>query len=119
VTPSRSVVGCDGQASVELVACAGALVVVGLLGFQLLAIGYAAVMADHSAQAAAGAILNDRSPDDAAREAVPGWPKRSLTVRRSRESVSVTLAPPAPLRLLDDRLAVTGEAALPPGLAAR
>ncbi len=119
MTPRRSAAGCDGQASVELVACAGALMVVGLLGFQLLAIGYAAVMADHSAQAAAGALLNDRSPDDAAREAVPGWPKRSLTVRRSRESVSVTLTPPAPLRLLDGRLSVTGEAALAPGLGAK
>jgi hypothetical protein len=105
--------GCDGQASVELVACAGAIVLVGLLGFQLLAIGYAAVMADHSAQAAAGAMLNGRSATDAARAAVPGWPERRLNVRSSSQRVSVTLEPPTPLRFLEDRLAVTGEAALP------
>jgi hypothetical protein len=115
----RPPAGCAGQASVELVACAGALVLVGLIGFQLLAIGYAAVMADHSAQAAAGALLNGRAPAEAARAAVPGWPERSLTVRRSRDHVSVTLEPPSLLRLLDDRLAVTGEAALPPGMGHR
>ena len=118
MTAGRSA-GCDGQASVELVACAGALVLVGLLGLQLLAIGYAAVMADHSAQAAAGAILNDRAPGDAAREAIPGWPERGLAVRRSREKVSVTLTPPSLLRVLNGRLAVTGEAVLPAHLGAR
>jgi hypothetical protein len=113
MTRTRFVTAHEGQASVELVACAGALVIVGLLGFQLLAAGYAAVMADHSAQAAAAALLNGRPVDEAAREAVPGWPERHLVVRRSGDRVSVTLEPPSLLRLVGDRLAVTGEAVLP------
>jgi hypothetical protein len=113
VTRGCSSAACAGQASVELVACAGMLVIVGLLGFQLLAAGYAAVMADHSAQAAATALLNGRPGDEAAREAVPGWPERNLVVRRSGDRVSVTLEPPSPLRLISGHLAVTGEAVVP------
>ena len=111
--------GHTGQASVELVACTAVLVITALVGFQLLAAGYAAVMADHSARAAAAAPLNGMSPVTAAREAVPGWPERRLEVRQSGGHVSVTLEPPSPLRFLSGRLAVTGEAALSPVAAER
>ena len=101
-----------GQASVELLAGAAVLLLVGLLAFQLLAIGYAAVMADHAAEAAALALANGRN----ARAAVPGWPPGAASVRTSGGRVFVTLVPPSPLRVLRDRLAATGEAAvrLPP-----
>jgi hypothetical protein len=99
-----------GQASVELVGVAGALLVASLIGFQLLAAGYAAVMADHAAEAAALALANRRPPAQAAADAVPGWPRAALRVRRDRGSVAVTLLPPSPLRILRGRLAVTGRA---------
>jgi len=99
-----------GQASVELVGVAGILLLASLVGFQLLAAGYAVVMADHAAEAAALAVVNRRPVAQAAADAVPGWPRSALRVRRDRGAVAVTLLPPSPLRILRGRLAVTGEA---------
>jgi hypothetical protein len=108
---------CGGQASVELVGGAVGLMLVGLVAFQLLAAGYAIVMADHAAEAAALALANGNGAADAAQAAVPGWPRAATEVRRRGSRVYVTLVPPSPLRLLRDRLAVTADAAvrLPPG----
>lgn len=102
----------DGQASVELVGGAVGLILMGLIAFQLLAAGYAIVMADHAAEAAALALANGRATSDAARAAVPGWPRDAARVHRRGSRVYVTLVPPSPLRLLRDRLAVTGDAAV-------
>ena len=106
-----------GQASVELVAGALGLMLAGFVAFQLLAAGYAAVMAGHAAEAAALALANGRAPEDAADAAVPGWPRHAERVRREGGRVFVTLVPPSPLGFLRERLAVTSEAAvrLPPG----
>jgi hypothetical protein len=102
----------QGQASVELVAVAGAVLLASLIGFQLLAAGYAVVMADHAAEAAAIALVNRRPTAEAAVDAVPGWPRRALRVRRERGMVAVTLLPPSPLAILRDRLSITGRAAV-------
>jgi hypothetical protein len=102
--------GSQGQASVELAGGLAALLLVAMIGFQLLAVGYGAVMADHAAEAAALAIVNGNDPDQAARAAVPGWPKDALRVRSALNRVEVTLLPPSPLSSLRGRLAVTGEA---------
>lgn len=101
-----------GQASVELVAGAVCVLLAGLVAFQLLVAGYAAVMAGHAAEAAALALANGRTAGDAARAAVPGWPRGAARVRTRGERVYVTLVPPSPLEFLRDRLAVTGEAAV-------
>jgi hypothetical protein len=69
-------------------------------------------MADHAAEAAALALVNRRPVAESAADAVPGWPREALRVRRDRETVSVTLLPPSPLGILRGRLAVTGEAAV-------
>jgi hypothetical protein len=110
--PSWSRRWCDarGQASVEVVGSAGFLLLAGLIGFQLLGFGYAAVMADNAAEAAALAIVNGRDPGAAAREALPAWPAGAVRVRAERGRVTVTLLPPSPLRLLRERLATTAEA---------
>jgi hypothetical protein len=72
-------------------------------------------MADHAAEAAALALVNRRPVADAAAEAVPGWPRSALLVRRERGTVVVTLLPPSALRVLRGRIAITAEAAvLPP-----
>jgi hypothetical protein len=103
---------CDGQASVELAAGIAAVLLLALIGFQLLAVGYGAVMADHAAEAAALALAVGSDPDEAAAGAVPGWPKRALRVRSVLNRVEVTLLPPTVLSFLRGRLAVTGAAAV-------
>jgi len=95
----------SGQASIELVGGALGLLAVALAGFQLLAAGYAAVMADHAAEAAALALANGREGRPAAQAAVPGWPARATRVRVDGGAVRVTLVPPSPLGFLRGRLA--------------
>jgi hypothetical protein len=103
-----------GQASVELLGGAVALLLLGLIGFQLLAFGYAAVMADHAAEAAALALANGEDPPRAAAGAVPGWPQRALRVQRQGGRVRLTLLAPSPLSFLRGRLSITSEAVVRP-----
>jgi hypothetical protein len=98
------------QASLELAAGAVVAMLVGLVALQLLAAGYAAVMADHAAEAGALALANGRAPRAAARSAVPGWPEGATRVRLSGEAVEVTLVPPSPFPSLRKRLSATGRA---------
>jgi hypothetical protein len=107
VSESRS-----GQASVELVAGAAVVLLTALIGFQLLAVGYGAVMADHAAEAAALALANGREPEAAARAAVPGWPERGMRITGRGGRVSVELVPPSPFGFLRGRLALRSEAAV-------
>jgi hypothetical protein len=102
----------SGQASVELIGGLSALLLAALVGFQLLTAGYAAVMADHAAEAAALALANGEEPAKAARAALPGWPPRSLRVQTGRNRVAVELTAPSPLGFLKRRLVLTGEAAV-------
>jgi hypothetical protein len=99
------------QASVELVAGAAALMLAAAVTFQLLAAGYAVVMADHAAEAGALALANGDPPAPGALSALPGWPARAARVEVEAGAVRVTLTPPSPLGFLRDRLAVTGRAA--------
>src|SRR5207247_5612121 len=59
--------GSRGQATLELVAGGAAVLLFGLIGLQLVAVGSGAVMADHAAEAAALALANGREPEAAAR----------------------------------------------------
>jgi hypothetical protein len=119
VTPSRrraseaSLPPERGQASVELLAGALPLALLAVVGLQLLAFGYGAAMADHAAEAAAIAVAAGGDPARAAGEAVPGWPRGAIRVRRSGGRVVVTLAVPSPLGFLRGRLAARAEAAVP------
>jgi hypothetical protein len=106
--------GGRGQASVELVAATVVVLLAGLVGFQLLAAGYAAVMADHAAEAAALAVANGREPERAAVRALPAWPQRALSVERHGGHVRVRLVPPSPLRFLRGRLSVSADATVRP-----
>ena len=102
--------GMRGQASVEVVGAAVALMVGGLGVFQLLAAGRAATVADGAAEAAAIALVNGRDPGTAARAAAPGWPGERVHVRAQGGRVSVTLDSPAALRGLPAPLRVTASA---------
>jgi hypothetical protein len=106
----RSPSGPPAQASVELLAGAAAVLAAALVALQLLAAGYAAVMADHAAEAGALALANRRAVPDAARSAVPAWPDAATRVEIEGDAVRVTLVPPSPLPFLRKRLAVTGRA---------
>jgi hypothetical protein len=110
----KSQSGTSGQASVELVVGAAGLVVAGLLGLQLLGVGYAAVMASHASEAAAIAVANGQSPTRAARDAVPGWPERGIEVERRGGELRVTLEPPTLFRGLRGKLAISDRAYVRP-----
>lgn len=101
-----------GQASVELL---GAVPVVLLLGFvllQLLAVGYAAVLAGNAAESAALAAAGGGDALQAARAAVPGWTRARMRVAVRDGRVDVRMRPPAALEVLARRLEVHAEAAV-------
>jgi hypothetical protein len=99
-----------GQATVETVALVPLLLVVGLGLMQLLAVGYASVLAGGAAEAGALALATGRDPEAAARHALPGWSetKARLTVRGGR--VELRLRPPSLLTALAERLEVSAAA---------
>src|SRR5688500_14463039 len=104
-----------GQAAVELLAALPALVVAGLIAFQLLATGYALSLADGAAEAGALARATGRDPEDAAREALPGWAGDRVEVSARGGEVEVELQPPSPIAGLGDLLAVRSRAWVRPG----
>jgi hypothetical protein len=101
-----------GQASVEVVAAVPALLLLALALFQLLAVGYAAVLAGDAAEAGALAVAGGGDARAAARNAVPGWSRARMTVFVRGNSVRVAMRPPSPLAALADRLEVHGTGAV-------
>jgi hypothetical protein len=101
-----------GQASVELLAVLPLLVALALAVFQLLAVGYSSVLASNAAEAGALALAAGGDARAGVREALPGWSRARADIRVSGGKVDVRLRPPALLRALSERLAVTGVAAV-------
>ena len=99
-----------GQASVELLGALPALLVVGLVVLQLLAIGYSKVLAGDAAEAGALAMAGGGDAASAARDAVPGWSRARMRVRVAGHEVRVTMRPPSPLRALGRKLEVAATA---------
>ncbi len=93
-----------GQASIELVMVAPLIVLAVLAAAQLLAAGAAGELADHAAEAAAVALLQDADPKAAARDAVPGWSRERMSVSVDGRRVRVRLRPPSPIPALADLL---------------
>lgn len=87
-----------------------AVVTVGLVLLQALAVGYSAVVAGGAAEAGALALADGRSARAAVRHAVPGWSRARVEVRSTADTVRVSLRPPAPLGIVADKLTVTAEA---------
>jgi Flp pilus assembly protein TadG len=81
-----------GQASVELVAATPLLLVLALVVFQLLAVGYAAVLAGNAAEAGALALAGGADARAAARASVPGWSRARLSVSVTRGEVHAAAA---------------------------
>lgn len=103
-----------GQASVELVVTAVALMLAGLAVFQVLVAGRMSAIADGAAEAAAIAVVNGRDPQVAARDAAPGWARDRMRVRERGGRVWVTLGAPAVLRIVPAPVRITAEATVRP-----
>jgi hypothetical protein len=102
----------EGQAAIEVLALVPALVAVGLGALQLLAVGYASVLAGGAAEAGALALAGEADPRAAARQALPGWSEAHAEVAVAGGRVTVRLRPPSPLKTLAERLEVTASAAV-------
>jgi hypothetical protein len=86
-----------GQASVELVALLPLALAVALAVGQVLAAGAARELAGNAAEAGAMAIVQGEDPRAAARDAIPDWSARRVTVRVVGRSVEVRVRPRAVL----------------------
>lgn len=93
-----------GQSTVEVVALLPVLLVVVLAAAQLLVAGLAREQAGTAAQAGAMALLQDEDPQDAVREAVPGWSRTRVSTRVRGRLVEVRLRPPSLVPRLADAL---------------
>lgn len=101
-----------GQASVEVVAAVPLLMLLALVVFQLLALGYSAVLAGNAAEAGALALAGGGDARSAARGALPGWSRAGMTVAVQGDVVRVALRPPSALAVVARRLAVHASAAV-------
>ncbi|HEY1540256.1 MAG TPA: hypothetical protein VGF63_12715 [Solirubrobacteraceae bacterium] len=99
-----------GQATVELVILAPLLAAVVFAAAQLLAAGAAGELAGNAAEAAAVAMLQGEDPAAAARDAVPGWSRKRMSVRIDGRHVRVRLRPPSPISGLAKLLASSRDA---------
>lgn len=104
--------GDRGQAAVELLGALPAVLLLGLVLFQLLAVGYSAVLAGVAAESGALALAGGADPRSAARAAVPGWSRARMRVSVAGGRVRVVLAPPAVLAVVSRRLEMRAEAAV-------
>ena len=89
-----------------------ALVAVGLGLMQLLAVGYASVLAGGAAEAGALALAAGKDPRAGALEALPGWSETRARIGVKGGRVEVRLRPPSPLDALAEGLEVTASAAV-------
>lgn len=101
-----------GQATVELLGALPVLLVLGLAVAQLLAVGYAAVLADNAAEAGALALAARVDPETSARNALPGWGRARASVGVADGRVTVRLRPPTLIDALARKLEVTSTASV-------
>lgn len=102
--------GARGQATVETIALAPVVVAIGLAMLQLLAVGYASVLAGSAAEAGALGLAAGSDAREGARQALPGWSRGRARVEVDGGRVEVHLRPPSPLEALADGLEVSAAA---------
>jgi hypothetical protein len=103
-----------GQATVEAIALVPAVIAIGLGILQLLAAGYASVLAGNAAEAGALALAGGGDARAGARRSLPGWSRARARVEVGGGRVTVHLEPPSPLKALAEGLEVTATAAVEP-----
>ena len=101
-----------GQALVEAIALIPLVLVAALGLMQLLAVGYAGVLAGQAAEAGALALASGGDARLAVERALPDWPVDRRRVGVDRGRVEVRLRPPSPLRALARALEVRATAAV-------
>jgi hypothetical protein len=101
-----------GQASIELLGMLPLLVALALVVLQLLAVGYASVLAGSAAEAGALALAAGADPRAGVREALPGWSRAGSSVDVVAGEVRVRLRPPSLVKGLSERLEVSADAAV-------
>jgi len=84
-----------GQAAVELLGAVPAVLFLGLAVAQLLAAGYAAVLAGNAAEAGALALAAGADAKASVRNALPGWGRANASVGVSGGRVTVRVRPPS------------------------
>lgn len=99
-----------GQAAVELLGALPALLALGLVAFQLLAVGYSSVLAGNASEAGALAVAAHADAAGSARNALPGWSRARASVRVDGGRVTVRLRPPALLAAVARVLEVSSTA---------
>ena len=109
---SRLVRASAGQASIDLLAALPALLLLAIAVFQLLAVGYAKVLADEAAEAGALAIAGGGNARDAAKRALPGWSRAGMRVDVGGGDVRVRLRPPSPVAAVAGALEVESHSAV-------
>ena len=101
-----------GQATLELLGLLPAVLLVGLVALQLLAVGYAKVLAGTAAEAGALALAAGADPRAGAREALPGWARARVRVAVQAGRVAVRMRPPSALDALAGELEVEAAASV-------
>jgi hypothetical protein len=99
-----------GQASVEFLAALPAVLLIAAVAAQLLAVGYASVLAGNAAEAAALALAGGGDPRAAARAALPGWSRTRARLSVDGGRVTVRMRPPTLLRPLARELDIHASA---------
>jgi hypothetical protein len=103
----------SGQASVEAVAVVPAVVLAALIGWQLVLVGHTLWLCAAAARTAARADIVGRSPERAARSALPSSLERNLSVERpERGGVRVEVRLPILLRAWQSPVRVAAVASL-------
>lgn len=102
----------DGQAAVEVLGALPVLLGVGLAMAQLLAVGYAAVLAGNAAEAGALALAAREDATASVRNALPAWGRSGARVRVTDGRVRVSLRPPSLIAALSRRLEVGSTASV-------
>lgn len=101
-----------GQAAVELLGALPVLIALGLAVAQLLAAGYAAVLAGSAAEAGALAIAGGADPEASVRNALPGWGRAHASVDVDGGRVAVRLRPPSLIDAVARELEVESSASV-------
>ena len=104
--------GQRGQASIELLGAIPSLLLLGVVIFQVLAVGYAGVLAGSAAEAGALALAAGSDPEAAVREALPGWSRVRARVTVSGGTVHVRLRPMSPLEVVARKLEISADASV-------
>ena len=88
------------------------MLLVGLVGFQLLAVGYSAVVAGAAAEAGALALATGGDAKAGVKESLPAWSRARARIDVSGQRVVVRLRPPSPLAAVSRRFVVTADASV-------